>query len=216
MLLQTWVPMFLHICDLHDLHSLDGSDLLHRSCPRETLQGTDNSHPWDVRANRTFAIIKANPFLQNLGEPWHLRYGNWSLPTHILRPKEDKNPSPVQGHETFIPAPGAGHLADQQLRRSRNCEEAATAIAQDGCQWIRPCRHFVSVASQEAGLDCSFSSGLLAVCFQREDSACQNQNPRTQWEGSFGIRQTPGFKVGSTSNYLSHLDSSPNLCFVIV
>ena len=34
MLLQTWVPVFLHVCDLHDLHTLDGSDRLNH------LQGT--------------------------------------------------------------------------------------------------------------------------------------------------------------------------------
>ena len=89
-------------------------------------------------------------------EPWHLRCGNPSLPTHILRAKEDKNPSPVQGRETFIPALGL----DIQQTGSR--QESAAVIAQDGCQWVRAGRHFVLVALLEAGLDCGFSSG--AVC----------------------------------------------------
>ena len=137
-----------------------------------------------MRANRTFAIIKANPFLQNRGEPWHLRDGNWSLPTHILRPKEDKNSSLVQGHETFIPAPGAGHLADQQLGRSRNSDSP-------GWMSVDQTQRALCLGGFTGGrfrLQLFFRA--VAVCFQREDSACQNQNPRTQWEGPFGIRQT--------------------------
>lgn len=80
-----------------------------RPAPGRRCQGTGHSHPEDVRATGTSAIIEADPgFAQapapTIGEPWHLRHENQSPPTLSLRTEEDKNPSPEQGRETFVPA----------------------------------------------------------------------------------------------------------------
>lgn len=79
--------------------------------PGRHCKGTDNTHSEDVKAKGTSAINQADVgFMQapspRFGEPWHLRPGNRSPPTHNLRAKVDKSPSLGQRQETFIPAQG--------------------------------------------------------------------------------------------------------------
>ena len=79
-------------------------------------------------------------------------------------------------------------------------------IAQDGCRWVRPSRHFVLMASFQAGFDSSFASGAECLhLLSKGRCSFQNQNPRRQWEGDFRMRQTPEFKFCSTCNTLGGL-----------
>lgn len=93
--------------------------------PGRHCKGTDNTHLEDVKAKGTSGINQADlGFTQapspRFGEPWHLRPGNRSPPTHDLRAKEDKSPSPGQRQETFIPAQG---LTSIQGTGGRNLQQ---------------------------------------------------------------------------------------------
>lgn len=169
-LLQTQVPAFLHSCALHSPpHSAYRPLEVLTSCTGPTpgrhcrTQVILIHRMWALKGPSQSSKPTPSP---RIVEPWHLRCGNPSLPTHSLRAKEDKNPSPVQGRETFIPARGL----DIQQRGSR--QESAAVIAQDGCQWVRAGRHSVLVALSEAGLDCGFSSGAVCSLLSKAASAC--------------------------------------------
>lgn len=91
-----------------------------------------------------------------IGEPWHLRHGNQSLPTGNLRTKEDKHSSPAQRQETFIPAQGE-HSRDRR-------KEPAAVTSQDGCPWWQPAASW-SRWPHGAGFDHSFSAGAECLPF---------------------------------------------------
>lgn len=114
-----------------------------------------------------------------------------------FKTKGDKIPSPVQGHETFIPAPGAQTFSRPATAKKHSSDSPGWMSVDQTLQSL--C--FGGFTGGRFRLQLFFRA--VGCLLSREDSACQDQNPRTQWEGPFGIRQTPGFKVEAPLlNYL--------------